>query len=50
MLGLDFEAEYDAAWVGGGGDDLDVCLEEGSAPALVGRKGLVIGELVVSGG
>ena len=42
MLGLDCEAEYDAAWVGGGGDDVDLFLEEGRAPALGVGEMLVI--------
>jgi len=42
VLGLDFEAEYYTAGIGGGGDDLDVFLEEVCAPALVGRERLVV--------
>lgn len=34
MGGLDGVGEYCFPWVGGGGNELDVGLEEGGAPAL----------------
>lgn len=34
MGGLDGVGEYCFSWVGGGGNELDVGLEEGAAPAL----------------